>query len=331
VPLTSKQRAFDEAIKARNNFDYPGIYDLDQLRDDPTKRDRLNTLTVVRDYFNAALEVEGQNQTGHVPHAPFYLDFAESHKSQGFAFKDANHSFIALTVPEVDDVTRIATTLQDADDVVAHLGLPSTMDRRLLATTLFFQLLGFIVTHEYTHVVHGHLDVRTRGLERQALEADADGYSAYYTLSFWLLEQGRQLAIDFLQIQHVPKDVQDGVIFSCFVVAQAAFTFLREPDALDKDRAYHINTHPPQPVRLKIMSSVVMKFSGEFVPSLRTWMTAARYQSLMTATSKAMWSDFDGPHALAWRAQREFLDSNDGQAYVDAIFALFNARRGPLF
>ena len=57
--------------------------------------------------------------------------------------------------------------------------------------------LFFVVLHEFTHVVHGHLTlassdhgfsseilIRGRGsLEHQAREADADGYAVYFTLA----------------------------------------------------------------------------------------------------------------------------------------------------
>jgi hypothetical protein len=80
--------------------------------------------------------------------------------------------------------------------------------------------------------------VRFGKLRRQAREADADGWAAYLTLSHWVLSGGRPALLELLNLNAVPTNVQDDVAVACFVVAQAAFTFLHEPQPIDKDRVY---------------------------------------------------------------------------------------------
>jgi hypothetical protein len=169
-----------------------------------------------------------------------------------------------------------------SDAVLSNLGLPLTNNRKSLHDALFLLLLNFVVTHEHSHHVHGHVHgalvpnaveemaggALSGSLRDQALEADADGYAAYFSLAFWLLNaRGREAAFQLLQIEHLQPDLQDRVLFSCFLVAQAGFTFLREPETLDKDTAYQ-HTHPPQSVRLHLLTRFVMKWCSEFCPAL---------------------------------------------------------------
>ncbi len=338
--LSPQQAAFDAAVKSWCDFDYPGIADLEELRtQNPSLSAWVDQLVELRQAFNAALSVEGQHITDHAPHSPFYFDYLDSHRSNARAFRDENHSFIGVTLPLVRGVAAMSTSVSASDAVVTRIGLPMTTDREVLKGVLSWLLLGYVITHEYTHHVHGHLDGRFEPLEeisagslkgtlaQQARELDADGYAAYFTLAFWLdSPDGRNAISHLLGIQDLPPESHDAISFSCFLVAQAAFTFLREPELLDRDKAYR-RTHPPQPVRLQVMSRFARKWSTEFRPTLYRWMTQARYQLMMDAVSAVIWT---GKHAVGWRAQMEFLKSDDGTAYVNALLAELDSFRGTL-
>jgi len=309
--LTPKQVAFDAAVKAQCNFDFRGIADLEALREqDASLGPVVEQLIEIRDIMNAALLVEGQNIVGDAPHAPFYLDYIDSPRSQALAFKDADHSFIGVTISLVVDVRDIAQLISHEPDIVSRIGLPKETDPDILHGVLFWMLFGFIVSHEYAHHTHGHWMTINDGrhvvarLWRQGREADADGWAAYLTLAFWLLSGGRPVLLQLLNLGDAPASVQDDVAVACFVVAQAAFTFLREPQPIDNDKVYW-HTHPLQPVRLQLMSRYVLKFAAEFRPGVRETLTQPKYQSLMDAVSRLMW--VKGKHAALWREHHEFL------------------------
>jgi hypothetical protein len=230
--------------------------------------------------------------------------------------------------------------LSAADDVVTGIGLPLTNNRELLHVVLFRFLLMFVVTHEYTHHVHGHLrgavaavdaDEIVGGalngtLARQAREADADGYAAYFVLAYWLdSAEGRQQALSGLDIEGISPALQDAALFSCFLVTATGFTFLRQPESLDRDTAY-LRTHP-QSVRLNLLTWFVMKWCREFRPALGASMTRARYQSLVDVVASVVWT---GEHAAAWSAQMAFLRTADGAAYVHALIVEVDAFRAGL-
>ncbi len=339
--LTPKQSAFDAAVKLRADALYRGVADLEQLRQtDATLNLLIDQLIEIRQSFNDALAVEGQHIVGDAPHAPFYFDYIDSAVSNALAFRDADHSFIGVTIPLVFDVTKISLMLSSSDAVIAGIGLPGQCNREAVQGILFWMLLGFVISHEYAHHTHGHLDgafdgddaevvagALTGSLRRQAREADADAWAAYLTLSHWVLRDGQRVIVELLKLQHASNEAKDDVAFACFVVAQAAFTFLREPEPLTTN-TIRFRTHPPQAVRLHLMSRFVLKFSSEFRPHIRQTMTQPRYQSLMDTVSRLMWTN--GKHAPLWRVQAEFLRTPDGVSYQDALIAELDLFRATL-
>ncbi len=332
--LTPKQTAFDAAVKAQNDFNYRGIADLEALReDDASLGPLIDQLIEIRDGMNAALALEGQNIVGDARHAPFYFDYIDSARSQGLAFKDAAHSFIGVTIPLVFDVRDSARLIAESEAVVSLIGLPQDTNADMLHGLLFWMLFGFILSHEYAHHTHGHWAAVDDGrqvagrLRRQAREADADGWAAYLTLSHWLLAGGRPALLELLNLKDAPTNVQDDIAVASFVVGQAAFTFLREPKPIEKNKVYW-DTHPPQPVRLQLMSRYVRKFSSEFRPGIRETLTQPRYQALMDAVSRLMWAK--GKHAALWREHHDFLRTPEGLAYRDALIVELDAFRATL-
>ena len=294
--FSPQEVAFDTAVKRWNDFLYRGRADVRHLQ---LQNLPVESLIVIRNNFNDALAVEGQHITDHAPHPPFYFDYIDSDHANPRAFTDGTRSFIGVTIPLIDETWVVTAALSASDAVVTSIGLPLTTDRQLFHVAIFRLLTAFVVTHEYSHHVHGHLNgafapdfvEEIRGgavngnLRRQAREADADGYSAYFVLDYWLNNaEGRLLAGQGLNIEQLLPELQDQVLFSCFLVAAAGFTFLREPETLDNDNAYR-RTHPPQAVRLNLLTRHVRKWCTEFRPALHTWMTQKRFQSLMDAVS----------------------------------------------
>ena len=336
--LSPQEHAFDTAVRNWRDFDYRGRADLEHLQIPSLP---IETLTVLRQNFNDALAVEGQHIIDHAPHPPFYLDYIDSNCLNALAFTDGAYSFIGVTIPLVNNVWIISSVLSAANNVVSGIGLPLTNNRELLHVVLFRFLLMFVVTHEYTHHVHGHLGGTvpavdadeivggglTGTLARQAREADADGYAAYFVLAYWIdSAEGRQQALSGLNIESVSPDLQDAILFSCFIVTATGFTFLRQPESLDRDTAYR-RTHPPQSVRLNFLTWFVMKWCREFRPALSASMTRVRYQSLVDVVASVVWT---GEHAAAWSAQVAFLRTADGAAYVQALIVEVDAFRAGL-
>ena len=110
-----------------------------------------------------------------------------------------------------------------------------------LGTVLLKIFLFFVVSHEYTHIVHGHplsvatdsqpinevlMDGRVGSLEEQTLEADADSYAIYHILENWIRGAERSPTITLLEMNSAPVDDQDELLFACIVVAISTYFVL---------------------------------------------------------------------------------------------------------
>ena len=146
-------------------------------------------MVLIRDSLNSALAIEGQHIAGDAPHAPLYFDYVDSDVSNGIAFKDADYSFIGVTVQRVFDANRIAAIVAYDDSLLRRMALGLDTNRNNLQALLLWMCIGMTVAHEYAHHTHGHHDhlvkLRASGATRmrqQACELDADGWAAYLTL-----------------------------------------------------------------------------------------------------------------------------------------------------
>jgi hypothetical protein len=325
--LSPKQLAFDAAVKAMRNALYRGVADLEFLSTTLDDDALVFSLFSIRDILNSALQVEGQHIIGDAPHAPFYLDYIDSDASAALAFKDADNSFIGITIPFVLELWEAMRRVVKSDALVARIGVPEGHDRIAVQRALFFMLLGFVIAHEVTHHTHGHwIPVRRSErnlLPQQARELDADGWATALTLNTYLLEKGRALALESLNLEHEPESVQDDVIVASFFVAHAASLFVRVPSAIDVGRVY-LAPHPPLSVRHKMVSVFAMKFVDDHRASLRETMTNARYSALMGDVSRTLWTS---QHEERWRAHHAFRKTPDGEKYHAALMSELNEFR----
>lgn len=305
---------------ARQN--YRGKKDLDLLQ--PMVR---SLLVSIQEALNEALRNEKKNVPEHVDHPPFHFDYVDSDTPNALAFRHGDYSFIGITMPLVDMLWETCVRLSRSEPVTAFLGLPSTpAEDDPIHLLLFPTQLNFVVSHEYTHHVHGHvsprgsesfsdeiLDGRDGGnLEQQALEVDADGYAVYHVLADLIGGARRSQAVRLLQREAEPDSAQDEVLFSSFVVAVGAFLFVRRPVALDNAGVYRL-THPPQAARMNYVMHNAIGWCRQNRPGLEAWMTTDRFQRLMSSVAAATWGMNGGSD---WREQTAFLQSEVGSEYL---------------
>ncbi len=228
--------------------------------------------------------------------------------------------------------------LSRSEAVAAGLGiiqlLPEAYDS--VHSLLFANQLAFVVAHEYTHHVHGHLlkrrpapaflneilDAPEDGnLELQAHEVDADAYSAYYVLAD-LIDGGlRQQAVGLLRLEEQNEGVQDEVLLSSFVIAVGAFLFARTPSTVDNTRIYKL-IHPPQAARMNFIMHSAFTWCEQNRPHLNAYMTPEKFQMLMRATAMATWGMNGGTD---WAVQTAFLQSDEGARYISKLDERFKA------
>jgi hypothetical protein len=313
-------------LSATDREDYKGKKDLDQLQ--PAFR---SLLAGIQEALNEALRNEKQNVPEHVDHLPFHFDFVDSRIPNALAFRFDGFSFIGITMPLVYMLWDACSRLSRSDAVLAALGIPlapevcDPIHALLLGTQL-----GFVVVHEYTHHVHGHL-ARSRSdtvfpneilgardssnLERQAQEVDADGYAVYHVMADLIDGNRRHQALSLLGLEEQKDSMQDEVLFSSFVVAVGAFLFTRPPSTVDSAGIYQL-THPPQAARMNFILHFAISWCRQNRPRLEAHMTRERFQSLMTAVATTTWGMNGGAD---WSAQTVFLQSDDGSRYISKL------------
>jgi len=316
-----------QAITPTDRQAYRGKKDLDTVY--PTFRPLLAS---IQEALNEALSNEKKNVPEHASHPPFHFDYVDSTVANALAFRFEGCSFIGITMPLVEMLWNTCVRLSLADVVGSLLlGVPSTpVQYEAIHAVLFYTQLTFVVTHEFTHHVHGHVlqsaldsafsneivDTHDDGnLEAQAQEIDADCYAAYHVLAHLIEGERRSQAVGLLKREHENVCVQDQALFSSFVLAIGAFLFVRRPASIDSSRIYKL-THPPQAARMNWIMHSAINWCEQNRPDLKVWMTRDWFQILMSAAATATWGMNGGSD---WRAQTAFLQSVDGAEYIKRL------------
>jgi hypothetical protein len=331
------EEIFDEAFANCNPEDqkhYKGRHDLSGLPPEVQRQLRL-----IQAVFNGSLQNE-KFVPEHVTHPPFHVDYVKSDVQNALAFRYDGYSFIGITVPLIYAVSHVCLGLSKSPTVSALLRVQlSDEDYNKLHAALFFNLVAFIVAHEFTHHVHGHvctgvgtvfaneiLDTARNGnLRWQIQEVAADGYSIYHVLAN-LFAGGRATAVTALGLESEDPGVRDEVLLSLVVIAVGAYLFVRPLPTLNEINVYAA-THPPQAARMDCIMQEAMNWCGQNKPPLQSWMTPPRFQELMDAATEATLG-MSGAQVAG--GQAAFLQSEAGKKYRRALADGVNAYKQAL-
>ena len=305
------------------------------------REDLRSLLATIQSVFNERL-AERKRIPEHIDDLPFYFDYIDSDFSRAVAFRDDSYAFIGITVPFIIELLEICVRLSKSEPVRRLLGLGNTDEvREGLNVVLFQHLLSLVVTHEFTHHVHGHVlkhqsesnffsefteSNANSKIERQAEEADADGYAAYHVLANFIDSDTRKNISAALKLDSAAPAVVDQVLFSCFVIVAGAFLFSRRPVDLTKEDLFGLS-HPPQAARLDYLIRHCMLWCKENRPALEEWMTTERFQRIMKVVAEATWGINGG---LNWDAQTAFLRTERGETYFQQLSKLIDAHKAAL-
>jgi hypothetical protein len=292
--------------------------------------------------MNEALRSEGPNASGGVEHPPFHFDFVDVEGSikNAHAFQHAGLSFIAVTLPMVELIWDVSHRLSRSRPVLELLSLGPEVNRDAFQGLLFQIQLNFLVSHEYTHHIHGHVLEHTRGetevwselsnqtsgnLQSQAQELDADGYAEFRVLAHLLRGERRRTAL--AQCGRVELQGVDGdeILLTCFFLSLLAFfvSFWRGP--IDRASIYDLQ-HPPPPVRITYAIRVVEMWCSLNKSVPQTWFNAARFRELFGTAAETL----GGAAREVWDTDIAFLGSADGAEYDRRLRERFESVRRKL-
>jgi len=275
-----QEHAFDEWFR---KLGFRGRHDLSDLQ--PSLQDQLRGLQkMYNDAFGRARQFPE-----HADHLPLYFDYIDADRGveNAIATHDDCYAFVGITLPLVFRMSDVCRDLSHSAPLCSTLQVrPSEQDYNELQAALFYSLLSFVVAHEWTHHVHGHLEQlshQTRifqeisdsglvgGLDDQIKELAADGYAAYFVLSH--LFDSRATFLPWLRLDpSTSPDVLDQLFLGFFITAVAGYMLLRPAPDLTAASIYR-STHPPQAARMNFFMREVAGWCSHNRPALEDWIS----------------------------------------------------------
>lgn len=291
-------------------------------------------LLSVQQVLNRALANERADDPDRSPDDRFHFDYIDSDSLNALAFCHGGYSFIGMTMPLVRSLFMVCARLSEDEDVMGLLGLK--VPNLFLAAAARIQIF-FIVSHEYTHHIHGHVrqlsgdsalteygcPVGADVIGRHCLELDADAYAVYLALTNLIAGEERRAAVAALGIETNPSAQQDRILLATFIVSVGAHFLSRSKRLFDVANS----SHPPAAARMQFVMEHVRFWCRDLHPGLHPWITPEVFHELMAVTARATWPP-DGVEA--WENQIAFLTSDQGHAYTAELAAALDAYKSKL-
>ncbi len=316
---------------------YVGKLDIETV-DSPSFR---SFLLFVQEAINGALLLENVNASGGVEHPPFHFDYiqVDDGSKNAHAFQHEGFAFIVATLPLIELLWDLSLRLSRSQQVLRLLQIdPAVVRQDALQGLLFTAQIGFLVSHEYTHHIHRHVDEDERriigawteflqgdaggSMDLQAQELDADGYAVYLGLANLVRGAARQGALDQLGRQDLQAADADGLLLMCFFLALTAFFCSIWRENIDMTSIEEFR-HPPAPVRIEYAIRIAKMWCGQNGSVPQAWFDTDRFRALFHTAAEAIGANT----RRAWDAHILFLLSREGAEYDARLSERFQAMR----
>jgi hypothetical protein len=264
-----------------------------------------------------------------------HMDYLQSLERNAFAFYVDDLACIALTEPAIRTVLNIVNRMVVAPSVITMLGLPDiTRGLSSLAGSLFTLTMQILTSHELGHIFHGHCFETARSLPRaemielekpcfshnlewsmrqQAMEVDADGYTAHMLLDNLFTGGGGSALAKYLG-STLPEPQ---LIMLFFLLSLGSLFYLWGPRRFDEERVEHCD-HPPALMRLNVFMTDIEGWCSDHQPSLVGWGTVERFQQIMETVA---FNDAEPSTRDVWDRQGNFIRSSVGASYRERLYA----------
>jgi hypothetical protein len=203
--------------------------------------------------------------------------------------------------------------------------------RATLMACLFLTQIQFVVDHELGHHVHGHSSMRgmnflssedpiehllgpSDNLEEQSREVEADGYAIHMMAkNLFQMETAAQL-VQRLNSTGIPAEA---LLVRFVLLCVASYLFLRPERTFDEKRV-RVPRHPFGLMRLNVVMTDFRGWASDFRPDVLPFINQA---TLAYVAQAIMAAEPNIEQQLTWNTQRRFLESADGEAYKQALYA----------
>ena len=245
----------NERLSPADRQRYRGKQDLDRLEP------RLRSLLIgIQSTLNASLIQQQSCMLSEGEELHFHFDYIEASVRNALAFAYEGYSFIGITVPLIESLWHICEQLSSSGSVAEMLNVIGTdQQHESTLAELFATQLSFVVSHEYSHHICGHLlvpDSQTElwnelpgisaigSLSDQAREVDADGLAVYLVLTHLIAGERRVPSLKSLDYTRTEDEVADKLLLSLFILSASSFLLVSSPAIFDNVLLYRLCTAP---------------------------------------------------------------------------------------
>jgi hypothetical protein len=285
-------------------------------------------LRALQDSWNVALGNARHDIPSHVDTKPFHLDFVEADRETATAFCYGGFALIAVSAPLLFSLSDVCMKLSKSPEIATVLGIPFVPDDyNQFHAVLLSILSAFVVAHEYTHHVYGHVSeddwlspflhisaCSGGSLAQQTDEVIADGYAIYHVLENNVVTTTANGPNPFFALNSDGSTVSDQQMVAMVAVVVAAYMFTLHECPLSLLTAYTLS-HPPPPVRLELVMTEAFLWAREF-PALGKFLQK-NFLSLASVAAPVIVGQNKAKEM--WGQQKPFLQSAVGKAYTQAL------------
>jgi hypothetical protein len=268
------------------------------------------------DWMNLQLSDIGINSTAGRALPPLHFDLvhADNEFASAHVFETEEFGFIVATRPMVDEMQRLSQRLIAQNREFMCLQIAPCATSLNLAHQLVLMQFCLVTSHEYSHLVRGHLDdyqphaVNVGGLLYHAQELDADGYGIYHELEYFFKGGGRQAFSTCLRISN--ERALENSILSCFLLSLLVQFCARWAGKIQIE-SDHRAEHPPLPLRIQYSILFTEMWCREVGSISTLWMTDGTLSQYFGAAARL----FPSQEKASWHQLVGWLKSPQSEEY----------------
>jgi hypothetical protein len=329
--MRPEQESFDRYFKSQSEAEkkrFSGLLNLET-----SSVEQLATAFIdIRSEINSRITINASRIIGPDGRVEVFMDYVESAEVNAMAFFFEGQYFIGITEGMLKLFSDSCTALWRLEPLADLLEIAFNSQRRndLFQIVLLLQL-QFISNHELGHMFHGHcgdlrsgrfqaefglsakeMTANSEGIEGQARELEADGYSVNLLLSNLLTGPSGDAILEKLK----PGLEKDDFLLTLFVLAVGTLLYFLKPKTFDP-LLVRADTHSQGVIRMNIILGEIIGWCQINLANMTEWVSLERFQWILACVQVAAES---AEQQAIWREQGTFLQTDLGKAYLDEIY-----------
>ena len=274
------------------------------------------------EFMNRQLSDIGPNSTGgrELPQLHFDLVRTRQKVASADVFDGEGFGLIVVTQSMIEEMLALATKLVSGNKYFFNLQIAPNAKPQDIAHFLVLLQFGLVSSHEYYHVVRGHLDAEQPyeadlgDALPQAQELEADGYGLYHELTYFFHGGGRPLAARWLEVSN-PKALNNSIL-DCFLLAVMLLFCARSAGKIRIESDFSA-AHPSPPVRIWSALRFTEMWCREVGGMQTGWMTDEAFSPYFGMASNVISNE----QKQSWSVEMRWLRAAESEEYRSRLWA----------